>query len=117
MIQRQAKAWVWKEKTFPVKIEVDAPEGKTTIDIVNINFSPEIKDSDFELPEGVKLVDFTPPGANPAAARSANAPGADRIAEFKKRMEERMKNSGNTPAPPLGALEAADEAQKRASGN
>lgn len=56
-ILRPGKAWIWREKSFPVKIEVDAPEGKTSIEISNVNFTPTVQDSDFELPSDAKIFD------------------------------------------------------------
>lgn len=74
-IQKPGKAWIWKEKSFPVKIEVSAPEGKTSIEITNINFSPAVQDSDFQVPADAKIYD----PAAPASARSKDA-----IAKLKK---------------------------------
>lgn len=57
-LQTQSKAWVWTEKSFPVKIEVPAPEGKTTVELSNIQFDPAIKENQFKLPADVKIVDL-----------------------------------------------------------
>lgn len=51
------KSWIWKEKGFPVKVEVDTAEGKMTIEYKNIDFS-DIPDSEFELPEGVEIMEM-----------------------------------------------------------
>lgn len=75
-ILRPGKAWVWREKTFPVKIEVDAPEGKTTIEISNVNFTPAVQDSDFELPADAKVFDPTtmfPDNANDEKLKAIRA--------------------------------------------
>lgn len=57
-VQQQAKAWVWVEKEFPVKIEVPAPEGLTVVELSNINFEPTIAAGTFELPADVKILDL-----------------------------------------------------------
>jgi outer membrane lipoprotein-sorting protein len=58
MVQREAKAWVWKDKQFPVKIEVPAPEGLTLVELFNIEFDPKIEANAFTLPKEVKVLDF-----------------------------------------------------------
>lgn len=80
-ILRPGKSWVWKEKSFPVKIEVDAPEGKTTIEISNVNFAPAVQDSDFELPADAKIFDPTtmfPDNANDEKLKMIRAQNAGR---------------------------------------
>ncbi len=52
-----AKAWVWKEHGFPIKIETTTAEGTTTVEFKNIDFS-DIPDSMFELPPGVQVMEF-----------------------------------------------------------
>ena len=52
------KTWVWKEKMFPVKIEVTGPEGVTTVQFSNIQFDPPVTETDFELPADTKVMDF-----------------------------------------------------------
>ena len=76
-IQKPGKAWIWRERSFPVKIEVEAAEGKTVIEMANINFTPAVQDSDFELPADAKI--FNPMaglGKTPdnAAANKVKAP-------------------------------------------
>jgi outer membrane lipoprotein-sorting protein len=51
------KSWIWKEKGFPVKVEVDTAEGKMIIEYKNIDFS-DIPDSEFELPAGVQIMEM-----------------------------------------------------------
>ena len=51
------KYWIWKEKGFPVKVEVDTAEGKTTMEYKNIDFG-NIPDSEFELPAGVQIMEM-----------------------------------------------------------
>ena len=58
MVQKESKAWVWAEKNFPVKIEVPAPEGLTKVELNNIQFDPATDANTFNLPEGVKILDF-----------------------------------------------------------
>lgn len=71
-INRPGKVWMWREKSFPVKIEVEAPEGKTTIEILNINFSPAVSEADFQVPDGVKI--FDPMEAAPQLPTPEKAP-------------------------------------------
>lgn len=77
-IKKPGKAWVWREKNFPVKIEVQAPEAVTTIELENINLDAKIDDSNFDLPKDVKLLDFPPRGAQanlpPASTKAEAAP-------------------------------------------
>ena len=55
--QATAKAWIWKEHGFPIKIEVTTAEGKIITEFKNIDFS-DIPDSMFELPAGVDIMEF-----------------------------------------------------------
>ncbi len=57
-LKRDAKAWVWVEKQFPVKIEVPAPEGLTTVELTNIQFDPKISTDQFTLPADVQVIDL-----------------------------------------------------------
>ena len=64
------KVWVWKEKQFPVKIEVKAPQGSTMIELKNIQFDPQLEESMFQLPPNVEIMDLskmkaTAPGTGP----------------------------------------------------
>jgi outer membrane lipoprotein-sorting protein len=52
-----AKAWVWKEHGFPIRIEMTSAEGTTITEFKNIDFG-DIPDSMFELPEGVQIMGF-----------------------------------------------------------
>ncbi|HLD49790.1 MAG TPA: hypothetical protein VJC08_01180 [bacterium] len=70
IIKRDARAWIWREKKFPLKIEVDSPGGNTVIELKNIQFDPKVTDADFELPKDVKVVELPempPAGSGPAA--------------------------------------------------
>lgn len=75
-IKKPGKAWIWKEKQFPIKIEVQAPEGVTTIDIQNVNFQPSLKDEDFQLPKDTKIVNFPAPGQTPGAPQAGQQTAA-----------------------------------------
>jgi outer membrane lipoprotein-sorting protein len=57
-VQQEAKAWVWTEKQFPVKIEVPAPEGLTVVELYNIQFDPKVEANTFVLPEDVRIMDM-----------------------------------------------------------
>ncbi len=68
-LKKEAKAWIWPEKNFPLKIEVPAPEGLTVVELTNIQFDPQLKTDQFQLPEDVQVIDLEktqdmmPPGA------------------------------------------------------
>ena len=51
-------AWVWTEKQFPVKMEIDAPGGKVLVELTNIQLVIPIADNVFELPAGVQIMDI-----------------------------------------------------------
>ena len=51
------KSWIWKEKGFPVKVEVDTDQGKMIVEYKNIDFG-DIPDSEFELPAGVQIMEM-----------------------------------------------------------
>ena len=51
------KEWIWTEKGFPLKMEMNTSAGTTTIEYSNIDFS-DIPDSAFELPEDVTITDM-----------------------------------------------------------
>ncbi len=54
-----AKAWVWKEKNFPLKIEIGSPtRGLTRIEMRDIQWDQAIDDGIFELPAGLTVVDL-----------------------------------------------------------
>ncbi len=58
LTQKEAKAWVWEEKNFPVKIVVEAPEGTLTVALSEINLDSQVDSSLFQLPEGTNVVDI-----------------------------------------------------------
>lgn len=51
----QTKAWYWKEKGFPIKLQMTTQEGVSTIEYKNIEFT-NIDDSEFTLPAGVQII-------------------------------------------------------------
>jgi outer membrane lipoprotein-sorting protein len=57
-LQREATAWMWKEKKFPLQIEVLAPQGTTLIQIQNLKIGAEIPNSAFDLPVNTKILDL-----------------------------------------------------------
>jgi hypothetical protein len=63
------KSWIWQAKGLPVRAQTTSPQGTTTIDFKNYDFS-DIPDSKFELPAGVQVTDFNIPTGIPT-----NLPG------------------------------------------
>lgn len=58
MTQKNAKAWVWQEKSFPLKIVIDAPEGQLSVELKDIKIGGEVADNLFEVPENTKIIDL-----------------------------------------------------------
>lgn len=54
--QNTAKAWVLKDKGFPVQIIVQAPEGELKVEISQIELDKEIDDSVFAVPADAQVV-------------------------------------------------------------
>ena len=54
----KGKAWVWKERQFPIKVEMQTENGLMVVDVENIQFNPAVSDNDFELPVGISMVDM-----------------------------------------------------------
>ena len=52
-----AKMWIEKTHGFPIRVETTTSEGTTIMEYKNIDFS-DIPDSEFELPEGVEIMDL-----------------------------------------------------------
>lgn len=75
MTQKNAKAWVWKEKNLPLKIEVQANEGLLSVELSNVDLATPIDDALFTVPEGFKVVELKPAGL-PEAAPAALQPEA-----------------------------------------
>ena len=53
----EEKAWIWKDKGFPIRVETTTSEGVTIIEWKNIDFG-NIPDSTFQLPAGVEIMEF-----------------------------------------------------------
>jgi hypothetical protein len=51
------KEWIWKDKSFPIKMESTSSSGTTTIEYKNIVFGTLSNDL-FQLPAGVEIVQF-----------------------------------------------------------
>ena len=51
-------AWVWKEKMFPIRLETDGRDGKTLVEISNVQLGASISDAAFQLPDGVQVMDM-----------------------------------------------------------
>ena len=51
-------AWVWKEKMFPIRLEIEGTKGKMLIELSNIQLAANIPDSAFELPAGIQVMDM-----------------------------------------------------------
>lgn len=58
MMRGTTTAWVWQEKQFPVRLEIDAPDGKTVIEFANVQLGILAPDSAFQLPPGVQVMDM-----------------------------------------------------------
>jgi outer membrane lipoprotein-sorting protein len=53
-VSGDVKMWVWKDKGFPLKMEITTPAGLTTIAFNDFEF-PDIPDSMFQLPDDVLI--------------------------------------------------------------
>jgi hypothetical protein len=51
------KEWIWKEKSFPIRMESTTSSGTTIIEYKNIVFGT-LSDSPFQLPAGVQITQF-----------------------------------------------------------
>ena len=56
-IQGSTTAWVWKEKQFPVRLEIDGADGKTLVELRNIQVGAAAPDDAFQLPSRVQVMD------------------------------------------------------------
>jgi outer membrane lipoprotein-sorting protein len=73
------RAWVWKEKGFPLKIEVGAPEGKVVVEMSNVQLDQPVDDALFELPANIRKVrmeDMLAAAQNQAAGAAPEEAGA-----------------------------------------
>jgi outer membrane lipoprotein-sorting protein len=50
-------AWVWRERQFPVKVELGGLEGTTVAELTNIQLDIPLAESEFALPDGVEVLD------------------------------------------------------------
>jgi outer membrane lipoprotein-sorting protein len=51
-------AWVWKDKMFPIRFETETSDGKTLVELSNIQLGAAIADEAFQLPAGVQVMDM-----------------------------------------------------------
>jgi outer membrane lipoprotein-sorting protein len=51
-------AWVWTQKQFPIKLEIDSPDGKVIVELTNIQIGADIPESVFRLPSDVQVMDI-----------------------------------------------------------
>lgn len=56
-VNMKSKVWLWKTKQFPVKVEMETPQGAITTIMKNIKVGIAIDDSEFMLPPGVEIVE------------------------------------------------------------
>jgi outer membrane lipoprotein-sorting protein len=52
------KAWVRQQRGFPVRIEVEQPDGLMVVELSNIQLDAELDDALFELPAGVDVMEL-----------------------------------------------------------
>ncbi len=65
----KAKAWLWREKAFPLRVEVTGAGGKVVSEMKNVQFG-NVPDNLFQLPAGVQVMDFGAlPGLMPTPGR------------------------------------------------
>jgi outer membrane lipoprotein-sorting protein len=50
--------WVWKDKMFPIRFETETSDGKTLVELSNIQLGAAIPDEAFQLPAGVQVMDM-----------------------------------------------------------
>ena len=51
-------AWVWKEKMFPIRFEIEGTDGKMLVELSNLQLGANIPDAAFQLPAGVQVMDM-----------------------------------------------------------
>ncbi len=66
-----SKAWLSQTKNFPLKIEINTPQGVTKIEFRNIETGINLDDSLFEVPADVKIIDLGAPGTKPPVVEDA----------------------------------------------
>ena len=57
-VQGTTTAWVWTEKQFPIKLEIDGPHGRTVAELTNIQLGVAVQDDMFQLPADVQVMDM-----------------------------------------------------------
>ncbi|MBI4342193.1 MAG: hypothetical protein HY599_02360 [Candidatus Omnitrophica bacterium] len=57
-IQGTITAWVWMEKSFPLKTEIDGPDGKTVVELTNLQLGVAVPETAFQLPADVQVMDM-----------------------------------------------------------
>ena len=57
-IRGTVTAWLWTEKQFPIKMEIDEGSVKTLVEIRNIQLGAVIPDALFQLPADVQVMDM-----------------------------------------------------------
>ncbi len=63
-------AWVWREQQFPVKVELNGPDGLTVAELTNIQLGAPVEESDFVLPAGVEVKEGSSPMGDGAGMNS-----------------------------------------------
>ena len=51
-------AWVWKEKMFPIRFEIEGADGNMLVELSNLQLGTNIPDAAFQLPDGVQVMDM-----------------------------------------------------------
>ena len=51
-------AWVWTEKMFPIRVEIEGNDGKMLVELSNLQLGATIPDAAFQLPDGVTVMDM-----------------------------------------------------------
>jgi outer membrane lipoprotein-sorting protein len=51
-------AWVWKEKQFPVRMELNGPDSMMTVELSNVQVGIATQDAMFQLPPDVNVLDM-----------------------------------------------------------
>jgi len=57
-IKGTVTAWVWTEKQFPIKMEMDDAKGKILVEIRNVQLGATFPDALFQLPADVQVMDL-----------------------------------------------------------
>ena len=84
-IKKEGKAWVWKEKKFPVKIEVNAAEGLTVVEMANIKLDQDVPNTEFDLPKNTQILQMNPSRAVASAPQDAQTNAAPAAEALKKK--------------------------------